>query len=72
MIAVVSQKVLVPVAAERADVLRELSRARAGLREIAVRLKEPDMGENTYDLRVMGFNVQHSQRVSRVTDPYPL
>ncbi|MFJ3928542.1 hypothetical protein [Streptomyces sp. NPDC090022] len=34
----VAQHVLVPVSADRADVLRELVRARAGLREIAVRL----------------------------------
>lgn len=34
----VAQQVLVPVSAERADVLRELVQARAGLREIAVRL----------------------------------
>ncbi|MEV6957418.1 hypothetical protein [Streptomyces sp. NPDC051183] len=34
----VAQEVLVPVSAERADVLRELVKARAGLREIAVRL----------------------------------
>ncbi|MEV7416493.1 hypothetical protein [Streptomyces sp. NPDC089919] len=34
----VAQQVLVPVSAARADVLRELVTARAGLREIAVRL----------------------------------
>ncbi|MFJ5552526.1 hypothetical protein [Streptomyces sp. NPDC093225] len=34
----VAQQVLVPVSADRADVLRELVRARAGLREITVRL----------------------------------
>ncbi|MEU6315690.1 hypothetical protein [Streptomyces sp. NPDC047014] len=34
----VAQHVLVPVSADRADVLRELVTARAGLREIAVRL----------------------------------
>ncbi|MFD0374607.1 hypothetical protein [Streptomyces sp. NPDC127112] len=34
----VAQQVLVPVSADRADVLRELVMARAGLREIAVRL----------------------------------
>ncbi|MFD6892699.1 hypothetical protein [Streptomyces sp. NPDC059957] len=33
----VAQEVLVPVSAERADVLRELVQARAALREIAVR-----------------------------------
>lgn len=36
----VAQHVLVPVSADRADVLRELVKARAGLREIAVRLNE--------------------------------
>ncbi|MER7763818.1 hypothetical protein [Streptomyces sp. NPDC097619] len=34
----VAQDVLVPVSADRADVLREFVRARAGLREVAVRL----------------------------------
>ncbi|MFJ6940539.1 hypothetical protein [Streptomyces sp. NPDC101132] len=34
----VAQQVLVPVSADRADVLRELVQARAGLREVAVRL----------------------------------
>ncbi|MDD9383081.1 hypothetical protein M8Z33_41845 [Streptomyces sp. ZAF1911] len=34
----VAQQVLVPVSADQADVLRELVVARAGLREIAVRL----------------------------------
>lgn len=38
----VAQQVLVPVSAERADVLRELVQARAGLREIAVRLDRHD------------------------------
>ncbi|MFE5537097.1 hypothetical protein [Streptomyces sp. NPDC056492] len=38
----VAQHVLVPVSADRADVLRELVMARAGLREIAVRLDALD------------------------------
>ncbi len=33
-----------PVSADRADVLRELVKARAGLREIAVRLDAPGVG----------------------------
>ncbi|WP_234435814.1 hypothetical protein [Streptomyces sp. NRRL F-2747] len=38
----VAQHVLVPVSADRADVLRELVQARAGLREVAVRLDALD------------------------------
>ncbi|MEU9144014.1 hypothetical protein [Streptomyces sp. NPDC048349] len=38
----VAQHVLVPVSADRADVLRELVQARAGLRELAVRLDALD------------------------------
>ncbi|WP_329191512.1 MULTISPECIES: hypothetical protein [unclassified Streptomyces] len=38
----VAQHVLVPVSADRGDVLRELLRARASLREIAVRLDALD------------------------------
>ncbi|MGW1765147.1 hypothetical protein ACWCQL_13860 [Streptomyces sp. NPDC002073] len=43
----VAQHVLVPVPADRADVLRELVKARAGLREIAVRLDALDPDATT-------------------------
>ncbi|MCC0100734.1 hypothetical protein K7B10_39495 [Streptomyces flavotricini] len=39
----VAQQVLVPVSADRVDVLRELVKARAGLQEFAVRLDALDV-----------------------------
>ncbi|KJY46609.1 hypothetical protein VR46_08125 [Streptomyces sp. NRRL S-444] len=43
----VAQHVLVPVSADRGDVLRELLRTRASLREIAVRLDALDANGTT-------------------------